>query len=172
MGPTAVAPYDFTHDKTMIDFLPGQASATFTVPIADHGVFGRRETIQIGLFGPSPIGMALPWSTILTIINDDPPVSIDRLNPLGVAHDASAAGNPPAGASLFVDHQNEPSLPEAQYPSLSVIANPPGTGQFGSFSGPDPGVAHHLPRCGRRRRGPRARDRESADARRRREERA
>ena len=55
MGPTAVAPYDFTHDKTMIDFLPGQASATFTVPIADqaqlHGILARVRDLGVPLLG-------------------------------------------------------------------------------------------------------------------------
>jgi hypothetical protein len=40
IGITAVAPYDYTPVKSMIDFAAGQSRATFTVPIVDHGVNG------------------------------------------------------------------------------------------------------------------------------------
>src|SRR5437588_11317166 len=40
LGLTAVAPFDYTPQKGMIDFQPGQASATVTVPIVAHGTFG------------------------------------------------------------------------------------------------------------------------------------
>src|SRR3977135_1594474 len=37
----------------MIDFAAGQSTATFTVPIVDHGVNGLPKTIQLSLFGPA-----------------------------------------------------------------------------------------------------------------------
>ena len=56
---TAVDPDDFHSVKGELDFPAGVASETFTVPIVDHGVQTVPKTIQVSLFGPSPIGMAL-----------------------------------------------------------------------------------------------------------------
>ncbi len=148
IGITAVAHYDYLPVKAMIDFAPGQASATFTVPIIDHGVRTLPKTIQVSLFGPSPIGLATPYKAVLTILGDDPPVVHSPLNPLGLA-DPPTGGNPLAGASFFVDHQSEAAHAARRYPALEVIANQPGTARFGAFSGPDVGiaVAHYLTRA-------------------------
>ena len=42
------------------------------MPIVDHGVQTVPKTIQVSLFGPSPIGMASPSKAVLTILNNDP----------------------------------------------------------------------------------------------------
>ena len=42
------------------------------MPIVDHGVQTVPKTIQVSLFGPSPIGLASPSTAVLTILNDDP----------------------------------------------------------------------------------------------------
>src|SRR4030081_3040434 len=44
---TAVRYQDFVPVKAMLTFEPGQASATFDVPITDHGVPAIPRTIQI-----------------------------------------------------------------------------------------------------------------------------
>jgi hypothetical protein len=89
IGLTAVAPYDYTPVKSMIDFAPGQTTATFTIPIVDHGVNGLPKTIQLSLFGPATypgrIGLADPSKAVLTILNDDPPLAQVASNPLGLA---------------------------------------------------------------------------------------
>src|SRR5437763_7828940 len=70
---TAIPPYDYTPVKQMLDFPVGVARKTFEVPIVDHESRGLPMTVQVALFGPSPIGMAHPSSAVLTIINDDAP---------------------------------------------------------------------------------------------------
>src|SRR5947209_9950294 len=130
---TAVDPYDFSSVKGMLDFPVGVGSETFTVPIVDHGTQGVPKTIQVSLFGPSPIGMASPNKAVLSILNDDPTAARDPQNPLALSV-APPAGNPLAGANFFVDPQSEPAHAAQQIPELSVIARQPGTARFGTFS--------------------------------------
>jgi endoglucanase len=148
IGLTAVAHVDYQPVKSMIDFAPGQASATFNVPIVDHGVPSLPKTIQVALFGPSPIGLATPTVAVLTILNDDP-VNVIRnpLNPLGTAS-ATATGNALTGAQFFVDYKWGYAARLARdwkqaYPAnsqlLDVIAHQPGTHRFGSWDGAYPG---------------------------------
>ena len=111
---TAVDPDDFSSVKGELDFPVGVASETFTVPIVDHGVQTVPKTIQVSLFGPSPIGMASPSKAVLTILDNDPVTPRDPQNPLALPV-APGAGNPLAGASFFVDPESEAAhaaLPE------------------------------------------------------------
>ena len=152
VGITAVAPYDYTPVKSMIDFAAGQSTATFTVPIVDHGVNGLPKTIQLSLFGPATypgkIGLADPSKAVLTIINDDPPLARIAGNPLGLPS-APTGGDPLAGASFFVDRQSEAANYAGRYPALNAIGGQPDVEHFGTFSGPDVGiaVAHYLDRA-------------------------
>jgi endoglucanase len=130
---TAVDPIDFTSVKGMLDFPVGVASETFSVPIVDHGVSGAPKTIQVSLFGPSPIGMASPSKAVLTILNNDPVTPRDPQNPLALAV-APGASDPLTGATFFVDPESEPAHAALQDPALDVIAREPGTARFGSFS--------------------------------------
>jgi endoglucanase len=130
---TAVDPYDFSSVKGMLDFPVGVASETFTVPIADHGVQSVSKTIEVSLFGPSPIGMASPNKAVLTILNDDPVTPRDPSNPLALPL-APTGGNPLAGASFFVDPQSEAAHAAQSIPAIGVIARQPGTARFGKFS--------------------------------------
>jgi endoglucanase len=130
---TAVDPYDFSSVKGMLDFPVGVASETFSVPIVDHGVQSVPKTIQVSLFGPSPIGMGSPSKAVLTILNDDPAPARDPGNPLALPA-APSAGNPLAGARFFVDPESEAAHAAKQVPALDVIARQPGTARFGKFS--------------------------------------
>jgi endoglucanase len=130
---TAVDPYDFSSVKGMLDFPVGVASETFTVPIADHGVQSVPKTIEVSLFGPSPIGMASPNKAVLTILNDDPVTPRDPSNPLALPL-APTGGNPLAGASFFVDPESEAAHAAQSIPAVGVIARQPGTARFGKFS--------------------------------------
>ena len=136
---TAVDPIDFTSVKGELDFPVGVASETFTVPIVDHDVSGVPKTIQVSLFGPSPIGMASPSKAVLTILNDDPVTPHDSQNPLALPV-APDAGNPLSGATFFVDPDSEAAHAALQNPALDVIAREPGTARFGSFSFGNNGV--------------------------------
>ena len=146
---TAIRGEDFTPVKGMINFLPGQASATFTVPIIDHGLPGLSRTINVALFGPSPIGLAAPSSAVLTIVNDDA-VNIlrDPLNPLALASPPPLS-DPLTGAQPFVDSQFGVAAVQARAwrrsrpraaSMLEVIGTQPGVHRFGNWSGPDPGI--------------------------------
>jgi endoglucanase len=130
---TAVDPYDFTSVKGMLDFPVGVASESFTVPIVDHGTQSVPKTIQVSLFGPSPIGMAAPNKAVLTILNDDPAPVHAANNPLSLTAAPSGA-NPLAGATFFVDPESEPAHAAESDPALDVIARQPGTARFGKFS--------------------------------------
>ncbi|HSC03142.1 MAG TPA: glycoside hydrolase family 6 protein [Solirubrobacteraceae bacterium] len=130
---TAIDPYDFSSVKGMLDFPVGVASETFTMPVVDHGVSSVPKTIEVSLFGPSPIGVASPSKAVLTILNDDPVSPRDPVNPLALPV-APANGNPLSGASFFVDPQSEPAHAAKADPTLNVIAREPGTARFGRFS--------------------------------------
>jgi endoglucanase len=54
---------------------------------------------------------------------------------------AAIAGDPLAGARLFVDRDSAAAAAASRYPALNVIAGQPGTARFGGFSWPDAGVA-------------------------------
>ena len=130
---TAVDPDDFTSVKGELDFPVGVASETFTMPIVDHGVETVPKTIQVSLFGPSPIGLGSPSKAVLTIQANDPVTARDPQNPLALPV-APGAGNPLSGASFFVDPESEAAHAALQNPALDVIAREPGTARFGSFS--------------------------------------
>jgi endoglucanase len=150
IGITAEAPYDYTPEKAMLSFAKGQATATFDVPIIDHGITGLPSTISLSLFGPSPIGLGTPSKAVLTINNDDAVTSINPADPLGLhpsptsgghgtatTPSPSASGNPLAGAQFYVDPTSEAAVAAHRYPMLDVIAEQPGTARFGSFSYPN-----------------------------------
>jgi endoglucanase len=130
---TAVDGIDFTSVKGMLDFPVGVGSESFTVPVVDHGVQSVPKTIQVSLFGPSPIGMASPSTAVLTILNNDQ-VPVHALNnPLNL--DTTPAGSDPlAGATFFVDPESEAAHAAQSDPTLNVIAREPGTARFGKFS--------------------------------------
>ena len=130
---TAVDPTDFSSVKGMLDFPVGVASETFTVPIVDHGVQSVPKTIEVSLFGPSPIGTASPNKAVLTILEDDPATPRDPGNPLALPV-APPAGNPLLGANFFVDPQSEAARAAQANTALGVIARQPGTARFGKFS--------------------------------------
>jgi endoglucanase len=136
---TAVDPYDFSSVKGMLDFPVGVASETFTVPIVDHGTSSVPKTIEVSLFGPSPIGVASPSKAVLTILNDDPVTARDPANPLALPAPPTG-GDPLSGASFFVDPQSEPANAAKADPVLNVIAREPGTARFGRFSFGNNGV--------------------------------
>ncbi len=155
---TAIKGQDYTPVKDMIDFQPGQASATFTIPLVDHHVAGLARTVGLALFGPSPIGLGEPSNATLTILGDDPAsIARDILNPLGLPS-PPPGGDPLAGATPFIDSQYGLAAVAARqldsaHPSwaqaLDLIARQPEVHRFGNWSGPDPGlqVSQYLERA-------------------------
>jgi len=130
---TAVDPDDFHSVKGELDFPAGVASEAFTVPIVDHGVQDVSKTIEVSLFGPSPIGMASPHEAVLTILDNDPVTPRDPQNPLALPT-SPTSGNPLTGATFFVDPHSEVANASRRYPALKTISTEPGTSRFGSFS--------------------------------------
>jgi endoglucanase len=143
-------PYqDYTPTGGRLDFDAGQSTAYFTIPLVDHGVPAPPRTLSVYLYGASPIGLGVPSTAVLTILNDAPLTAVKVPgNPLGLAH-VAANGDPLAGASFYVDHtwglastvarQLQDSDPRAAS-MLGVIASQPETHRFGSWDGPDPSV--------------------------------
>jgi endoglucanase len=155
---TAEKYIDFAPVKGMLDFPVGQASETFSVPIVDHGVPGLPKTISVSLFGPSPIGLGIPSTAVLTVLGNDPAPTTtqDPLNPLGLPAPPPAT-DPLTGATAFVDPQSLAANAARQYQSshpawshaLDLIARQPGVQRYGNWSGPDPGlqVSQYLSRA-------------------------
>ena len=136
---TAVAPDDFHSVKGELDFPTGVSQASFAVPIVDHGVHDVSKTIQVSLFGPSPIPLASPHKAVLTIRDNDPVTPRDPQNPLAL-RTVPGAANPLIGATFFVDPESEVAHAARRYPALNTISTEPGTARFGSFSFGDNGV--------------------------------
>ena len=61
------------------------------------------KTIQVSLFGPSPIGMASPSKAVLTILEQRPRRRRATRRTPSPSPVAPSAGNPLSGASFFVD---------------------------------------------------------------------
>ncbi|HEY2159977.1 MAG TPA: glycoside hydrolase family 6 protein [Solirubrobacteraceae bacterium] len=130
---------DFTSVKGELDFKADQPSATFSVPITDHGFATSPKTFQVSLFGPSPIGLGPVSKVPVTILEDDPATPAVPGNPLALPV-APTSGNPLAGASMFVDPQSQVASAAKSNRALNVIASQPGTARFGVFSYTSPYV--------------------------------
>ena len=147
-GPcSAIDKTDFTSVKGDLQFAPGQTSATFEVPVVNHGVDTSPKTIQVSLFGAFgyppgrkdlAIGLGSQARAVLAIMNNVAVAPAQPGNPLGVAH--PVAGNPLAGARFFVDPQDDPAVAAKAHPILGAIAAQPGTARFGTFSYTSPYV--------------------------------
>jgi endoglucanase len=147
---TAVRQQDYTPVKSMIDFMPGQASATFSIPIYNHNTAEVAKTVHIALFSPHSLGMGSPDQAVLTIVGGAlPPVTRDPVNPLGLIA-TPPTGDPLVGARPFVDWKYglaaqqqrrwRHSHPRAAA-MLGVIASQPEVHRFGNWSGPHVGLA-------------------------------
>jgi endoglucanase len=132
-SPCTATSYDFTSVKGELDFNPGQTSMSFSVPVVDHGADTVPKTLQVSLFGPSPIGLGQVSTSTLTILNNDPADPPAPGNPLGLPT-APTGGDPLAGARFFVDPKSEAAVAARSNPALKVIASQPGTSRFGTFS--------------------------------------
>jgi Zn-dependent metalloprotease len=74
---TATAGSDFTADHGMLTFAAGQKTRTFQVSVAPDDVYEGPETVRLSLSNPSAgATLGYPASTDLTIVDDDPAVSV------------------------------------------------------------------------------------------------
>jgi endoglucanase len=139
-GLTAQAPYDFAPVSGTLSFAAGQTSASFRIPIVDHGVQGMSKTIRVSLHASSTDGPASSSTATLTILDNDPVAPADPSDPLGLAA-ATTRADPLTGARFFVDPHSEAARAARTNAAISVIADEPGVARFGSFSYPNAGVA-------------------------------
>jgi endoglucanase len=146
---TAVRWQDYTPVKAMIDFMPGQSSATFSIPIVDHHMVIVPRTIRLALFGPHSLGVSTPYTAVLRVVSGTvATVARDPANPLALAT-APPADNPLSGATPFVDakyglanlwqRRLARSHPR-EAAALGVIAREPEVHRWGNWSGPNPGI--------------------------------
>jgi endoglucanase len=133
-------PADFRATKGQLDFAPGQASASFDVPIVDHHFATIDKTVSVGIFAAWPQGTAGRDHAVLTILGDDPVAPRDPANPLMLPV-VPTNGNPTSGAHFFVDPDSKVAWAARQHPGLNVIAGQPGTSRYGTFTGKDPAIA-------------------------------
>jgi endoglucanase len=158
-GPlTAEQNIDFTPVRGLLRFQVGQASATFSVPIIDHGVPTLPKTVNLSLYGPYPIGLGIPAIAVLTILGNDPVPTVVKAaaNPLALPT-LPPPSDPLTGATAFVDPQSLAANAVRQYrnshpawsSALQVIAREPNVQRYGNWSGPNPGlqVAQDLARA-------------------------
>jgi endoglucanase len=155
---TAEKNIDFTPVKGVVDFAAGQASATFQVPIVDHGVPTLPKTINIGLFGGWPNGLGIPANAVLTVLGNDPSPTLTKnaFNPLALPTPPPPAA-PLTGATAFVDPKSLAANAARHYRNskpawshaLDVIAQEPNVQRYGNWSGRNPGlqVAQYLARA-------------------------
>jgi endoglucanase len=146
---TAVRYQDYTPVKSMIDFMPGQSSATFSIPIVNHNMLEVPKTIRIALFGAHSLGIGTPSTAVMTIVTGViAPVLRNPLNPLGLLA-TPPVGDPLTGGRPFIDHQaglaaGQQRLWRHSHPAaaaaLGVIAAQPEVHRFGNWTGPNPGV--------------------------------
>ncbi len=146
---TAVRWQDYTPVKSMIDFMPGQSSATFSIPVYDHHMTVLPKTVRIALFGPHSLGVATPYTATLTIQSGAvATVARDPLNPLALTS-PPPADDPLTGATPFIDHkyglasiwQRKLARTHPQEAALlGVIADEPEVHRWGNWTGPNPGI--------------------------------
>jgi endoglucanase len=141
---SAQANQDWKQVRGRVDFAPGQAEGSFTVPIVDDEMVEKPETVKVGIYGPHPMRLGKPDRATLTILDNDvvKTDARDAANPL-MLDPAPANGNPLFGARFFVDtewnlarvvadriRRGNPSAASR----LSVIADQPETKRFGTWT--------------------------------------
>jgi endoglucanase len=147
---TAIRRLDYTSVKSMIDFRPGQATATFRIPIVNHSMVEVPKTVRIALFGAHSTPLGDPASAVLTIVtgNDVALVARDPANPLALSA-APPLTDPLTGANPFIDWRAGQAAVQArrwahshprQAGMLNVIAAQPEVHRWGNWTGPHPGI--------------------------------
>jgi endoglucanase len=146
---TAIRGLDYQPVKSMIEFMPGQASATFQVPIIDHHVPEPPKTFRIALFGPHSQGVGTPFTASVTIAAGQfATVLRDPLNPLALAA-SPPTSDPLTGATPFVDWTAGLAAAQqrawrhthpAAAAALGVIASQPEVHRWGNWTGPNVGL--------------------------------
>jgi endoglucanase len=129
-----------------LHFLPGQAHATFSIPIVPHDWRGPSVHAAVYLYSSFPEKLG-PHNAKLFILHNAPVQTRDPANPLELSGVPNAAGNPLAGARFYADPHHSPAAEAARklrrrHPQESAliqeIADQPFTDRFGSWNGRTP----------------------------------
>jgi endoglucanase len=140
---TAVPHQDYTPEKAMIPFARGQHSATFTIPVVDHGTFVVPKKVRLQLFGPWHGALANPHYAVLKIVSGRA-AAVKRIpgNPLGLTTTPPTT-DPLTGAAGFVDWKKGLAAVKARrlrhrHPgeaaALDVIAREPDVARWGNWT--------------------------------------
>jgi endoglucanase len=122
--------------NTYAVFPPGQTSYSFTVQIIDQGMHATPVGALAYLYSSYPDSLGANDNSPVTILHDDPIEARDPANPLGVS--SPLAGNPLAGAKLYVDPASSAAKAQASMANsdpasarqLGVIASEPAAHRF------------------------------------------
>jgi hypothetical protein len=74
---SAAAGSDYTATSGTLNFAPGETSKSFFVPILDDGGTEGDETVNLTLSNPAGATLGVPNPAILTIVDDEGPVSVN-----------------------------------------------------------------------------------------------
>ena len=142
----AVDGIDYQNVGGTLHFLPGQAQATFTIPIVARDWRGPSVHAAVYLYGSFPEKLG-PHNAKLFILHNAPLETRDPANPLELAGVPNAAGNLLAGARFYADPHHSPAAEAARrlrrkHPKeaglIQAIADQPFTDRFGSWNGRQP----------------------------------
>ena len=142
----AVGGIDYRNVGGTLHLLPGQAQATFTIPIVSHDWRGPSVHAAVYLYGSFPEKLG-PHNAKLFILHNAGLEVRDPTNPLALPGVPSAAGNLLAGGRFYADPHHSPAAEAARklrrrHPEqaglIQQIADQPFTDRFGSWNGPSP----------------------------------
>jgi hypothetical protein len=108
---TASSGLDYSAASGSITFLPGQKSATFSVPITDDVLYEPNENINVSLSNAIGTSLTIPFAAVLTIVDNDPVPPVSSASSVIVASTANPANE--QGSVTF---------------TATVTAVPPATG--------------------------------------------
>jgi endoglucanase len=145
----AVAGIDYRNVGGTLHFLPGQAQATFTIPIVAHDWRGPSVHAAVYLYSSYPEKLG-PHNAKLFILHNAGLEVRNPANPLALTGVPNAAGNLLAGARFYADPHHSPAAEAARelrrrHPKeaglIQQIADQPFTDRFGSWNGRNPANA-------------------------------
>ncbi|MGZ4299006.1 MAG: glycoside hydrolase family 6 protein [Solirubrobacteraceae bacterium] len=145
----AVAGIDYRNVSGTLHFAPGQAQATFTIPIITRDWRGPSVHAAVYLYGSWPEKLG-PHDAKLIIEHNAALDLRDPTDPLELSGVPNAAGNLLAGAAFYADPHHSPAAMAARrlrrrHPReagmIQAIADQPFTDRFGAWNGPSPAGA-------------------------------
>jgi endoglucanase len=145
----AVAGIDYHNVGGTLHFAPGQAQATFDVPIVTRDWRGPSVHAAVYLYSSFPEKLG-PHNAKLIIVHNALLEPRDPANPLELSGVPNAAGNILDGARFYADPHHSPAAEAARrlhrrHPKeaglIQAIADQPFTDRFGAWNGPSPAGA-------------------------------